>query len=109
MATKPKILLLDEPAAGMNHEETTELSVTLRNLVNITGVGILVIDHDMALMRQLCDRLVVLDHGKVICEGTPDAVLADPEVATLYLGASAENTDKSPDPVPDGSVPTKGA
>lgn len=109
MATRPRLLLLDEPAAGMNHDETTELSVTLRNLVDATGIGILVIDHDMALMRQLCDRLVVLDHGMVICEGAPDTVLADPEVAALYLGASAEPADQSSDPVSDDPVPTKGA
>lgn len=109
MATTPRLLLLDEPAAGMNHDETTELSTTLRALVDATGIGILVIDHDMSLMRQLCDRLVVLDHGKVICEGSPAAVLADPDVALLYLGASAETSEQSTEAVvDDDSIPTKG-
>jgi branched-chain amino acid transport system permease protein len=118
LAVKPRFLLLDEPAAGMNNAESDELAGTLRSAVDRTGIGLLVVDHDMRLMARLCDRLVVLDHGSVIATGRPQDVLADPQVAQLYLGSEALDAASeipSVSSVPDMSAvpfptpPTKGA
>ncbi|MUM27807.1 ATP-binding cassette domain-containing protein [Mycolicibacterium sp. CBMA 295] len=90
LATRPKFALLDEPAAGMNVEESEALAERLRQLVEQTGIGILIVDHDMRMMARLCDRLVVLDHGSLITHGHPTEVLTDPRVAELYLGSAAQ-------------------
>jgi branched-chain amino acid transport system permease protein len=88
LATRPRFLLLDEPAAGMDEAESDALAESLRTIVKGSGIGLLVVDHDMRMMTSLCHRLVVLDHGAVIAEGTPAEVIADPLVASLYLGSS---------------------
>ena len=86
MALAPAFLLLDEPAAGMNEEESDDLMKTLLNVRNKYGVGIMIIDHDLRLITRLCDRIVVLNKGKKIAEGTPEQVTRSKEVLTAYLG-----------------------
>lgn len=89
LATDPKFLLLDEPAAGLNEEESDLLLALLNEILATKPVGILIVDHDMRLMMNLCDRLHVLDYGKTIAHGTPDEIRRDPQVMTAYLGSSA--------------------
>lgn len=86
MATKPKLLLLDEPAAGMNPIETTELMDTIKLIRDRFGVAILLIEHDMSLVLGICERLLVLNHGKTIAQGKPSGVINEPEVVQAYLG-----------------------
>jgi len=86
MATSPDFLLLDEPAAGMNDNESEILLNTLKVIPEKFNVGILIIDHDMSLIMKLCNRLHVLESGKTIAEGSIDSVKKHPEVIKAYLG-----------------------
>ncbi len=86
LATDPKLLLLDEPAAGMNPNETGELMDTIRLVREKYGVTILLIEHDMKLVQGICEYLYVLNFGKLLAEGTPKEVLNDPAVIKAYLG-----------------------
>ena len=86
LATNPKLLLLDEPAAGMNPNETGELMETIQLVREKYGVTILLIEHDMKLVTGICEYLYVLNFGKLLAEGTPGEVLSNPEVVTAYLG-----------------------
>ncbi len=86
LALDPRVLLLDEPAAGMNPAESHELLTQLQSVLQRSEVGILLIDHDVALIRSACDSLTVLDYGAVIAHGEPEAVLSQPQVAAAYLG-----------------------
>jgi ABC-type branched-subunit amino acid transport system ATPase component len=92
MATNPKLLLLDEPAAGMNPVETHEITELIAQLRNEGGYTILVIEHDMHVVEGISDRVVALDHGVKIAEGTFEAVATDPRVVEAYLGTSAAVT-----------------
>ena len=85
LASRPKLILLDEPAAGMNEQETSELLVFIQQLKKM-GNTIILIEHDMRLVMNLCDRIYVLDHGMLIANGTPDEVRSNPQVITAYLG-----------------------
>ncbi|TIW19541.1 MAG: ABC transporter ATP-binding protein, partial [Mesorhizobium sp.] len=87
LATGPRFLLLDEPAAGMNPAETKELMGRLAALRKDTGVGILVVEHDLHLIMSLSDTIVVIDRGKRIAVGTADAVKTDSAVISAYLGS----------------------
>ena len=86
MATEPSILLLDEPAAGMNARETKELDDLIVRIRNQESISILLIEHDMKLVMSLSDRIYVVDYGKKIAEGTPLEIKADPAVIKAYLG-----------------------
>ncbi|WP_026505100.1 ABC transporter ATP-binding protein [Butyrivibrio sp. NC3005] len=86
MATEPKLLLLDEPAAGMNPNETAELMNTISLIRSKFGMTILLIEHDMKLVSGICERLTVLNFGKVLKQGETKTVLNDPEVIKAYIG-----------------------
>ena len=89
LATRPKVLLLDEPAAGQDTDETERFSEVLRDLAN-DGLAILLVEHDMELVMNVCHKVVVLDYGRVIYTGTPAEVRADPGVQAAYLGTVPE-------------------
>ena len=86
LATNPKLLLLDEPAAGMNPQETGELMETIQHVREKYGVTILLIEHDMKLVSGICEYLYVLNFGRELAQGTPAEVLNNPDVITAYLG-----------------------
>jgi ABC-type branched-subunit amino acid transport system ATPase component len=89
LAMEPKFVLLDEPAAGLNEEESDEMLALLRGVPASKQVGMLVVEHDMRLMMNLCDRLHVLNYGRTIAEGTPAEVRGNTEVVAAYLGSTA--------------------
>ena len=86
LATQPKLLLLDEPAAGMNPNETAELMDTIRFVRDNFDMTVLLIEHDMSLVSGICEKLSVLNFGQLLCEGKTAEVLKNPEVITAYLG-----------------------
>jgi ABC-type branched-chain amino acid transport systems, ATPase component len=86
MATNPSVLLLDEPAAGMNPTETAELMETIALIRDRYNISILLIEHDMSLVMGICERIVVLNYGTVLASGTPSEVANNPQVIAAYLG-----------------------
>ncbi len=90
LAAKPKLLLLDEPAAGLNDSETQELMRDIHDIRDRFDIAILLIEHNMELVMGICERIVVLNFGKTIAEGTPEAIRANDDVIEAYLGEPAE-------------------
>ena len=93
LAIEPRFVLMDEPAAGLPEIEIPEFAHVLRSVRDERGAGVLLIDHNMALVMEVCDRIHVLDQGKTLAEGTPEAVRANLDVAAAYLGESAVRED----------------
>ena len=90
VASAPSVVMLDEPAAGLDEHESQELAGLIRGLADARAMAVLLVEHDVALVMSTCDRIVVLDFGRVIAEGTPDEVRGDPAVIAAYLGESVE-------------------
>ena len=86
LATDPKLLLLDEPAAGMNPSETAELTETIRRIRDEFNIAVLLIEHDMSLVMGICEGIAVLNFGRIIAKGTPDEIRNNPQVIEAYLG-----------------------
>jgi ABC-type branched-subunit amino acid transport system ATPase component len=98
VALSPSVLMLDEPAAGLDDRSTRELSTLIRRLASQGGMSIVLVEHDVAMVLRTCDRVVALDFGKVIAAGTPQQVRQDPAVIASYLGAA---TGAEPDVAPE--------
>ncbi|MDH4178418.1 MAG: ATP-binding cassette domain-containing protein, partial [Thermoleophilia bacterium] len=89
LATEPRFVLMDEPAAGLPEAEVPEFAAVIRSVRDDHDAGVLLIDHNMALIMEVCDRIQVLDQGRMLAEGTPDQIRANLDVAAAYLGESA--------------------
>jgi branched-chain amino acid transport system ATP-binding protein len=95
LATSPKLLLLDEPAAGMNHSETDVLHQMILEVKRRFAVSIILVEHDMRLVMNMCDRITVLNYGRVLASDTPEAIRRNPEVIESYLGKPRSHTAAS--------------
>ena len=93
VASSPSILLLDEPAAGMDDAEARELGKVIRRLADEWGIGVLFVEHKVDLIMSISDRVTVLDGGAVLATGTPDEIMAHAEVLDAYLGADADHRE----------------
>jgi len=99
IAMEPSILLLDEPAAGLDEGESRELAALVRKLADDWGIAVLLIEHDMEFVMGICDRVLVIDFGRPIAAGTPAEVRADPNAIAAYLGEETSATADEPLPV----------
>src|SRR4029450_5149485 len=99
-ASQPPILLLDEPAAGLDEDESAELAHLARGLAQRWGIGILLVEHDMRFVMSLCDEITVLNFGNLLASGTPEQIRANREVRTAYLGEALEDVHG-----PEGGAP----
>jgi branched-chain amino acid transport system ATP-binding protein len=91
LATEPRFVLMDEPAAGLTETEVPGLAAVVRSVRNNHGAGVLLIDHNVTLMFDVCDRIQVLDEGRTLAEGTPDEIRRNIDVANAYLGGSGRD------------------
>ncbi len=89
LATEPRFVLLDEPAAGLSEAELDEFGSVVRSVSDEHGAGVLLVDHNMALIMEICDRVHVLDQGRMLAQGTPEEIRGNLDVASAYLGESA--------------------
>jgi ABC-type branched-subunit amino acid transport system ATPase component len=92
VAAFPSVLLLDEPAAGLDDWATNELAILIRRLADEWGIGVLLVEHDVAMVMRTCDRVVALEFGQVIGRGTPDEIRTNPAVIAAYLGVSDDDS-----------------
>jgi branched-chain amino acid transport system ATP-binding protein len=99
LATKPRVLLLDEPSAGMNPAEKTELMRFITSIQEKMHLTTVVIEHDMKVLMNLVERVIVLDYGKKIAEGTPSQIKNDPRVIEAYLGTETDDEEAEGDGV----------
>ena len=93
LATRPRFVLMDEPAAGLPEAEVSAFAKVVRSVRDDYGAGVLLIDHNMALVMDVCDRIYVLDQGRMLAGGAPDEIRANLDVAAAYLGDSAVRDD----------------
>ena len=95
LATEPRFVLMDEPAAGLPEAEVPDFAAVVRSVRDEHGAGVVLIDHNMALIMDVCDRIQVLDHGRTLADGTPDEIRGNLDVASAYLGESAVHEENA--------------
>ena len=94
MAVNPKYLLLDEPAAGLDDNESVQLAETIATIRDELGCGVLLVEHDMRIIFKVCERIQVIDFGKPLAVGTPEEIRNNPDVIAAYLGVKGAETAK---------------